>query len=434
MKRPLKFCHITTFFPPYSFGGDAVYVHRLANALAQHGHEVDVVHCADSYHALHPEPPPRGFPNHPSVTVHTLKSRWGILSPLISQQTGLTWPKSNQIRQILCSKKFDVIHYHNISLLGPQVLRLEPDYSDFVKVYTAHEHWLICPMHVLWKNNERLCEKPQCFRCTIEFGRPPQWWRYTDLLARCAKSVDLFFSPSRFTRDMHRDRGFAPSMELLPNFVPPTEGDSSVSAASPHLRPYFLFVGRLEKIKGLQTLFPIFQSYSHADLLVAGTGEYESELKRQAAASRNVVFLGSVQQSELRHLYRDAIAVIVPSMCYEVFGIVILEALRERTPVIVNRLGGLKEVAEESHGGFTYDSPAELLSAMDRLRLDRKLRHELGESGYQTYVERWSEAAHLRAYSGLLGNAAKAKFGYVPWEAIDRSGSELECAPPLESA
>lgn len=90
MGRPLKFCHLSTFYPPYSFGGDAVFLHRLANTLAQRGHEVDVIHCADSYHVLRPGPPPNQISNHPGVTVHTLKSPWGFLSPLVAQQTGRT--------------------------------------------------------------------------------------------------------------------------------------------------------------------------------------------------------------------------------------------------------------------------------------------------------------------------------------------------------
>ncbi|MGH9710971.1 MAG: glycosyltransferase family 4 protein, partial [Candidatus Acidiferrales bacterium] len=124
---------MTSFYPPFSFGGDAMYLYRLVNALARHGHEVDVVHCADSYHLLHPQPLSQSFLNHPNVTVHTLRSRWGLLSPFVAQQTGWTWPKTNKIRKVLLSKKFDVIHYHNISLLGPEVLRLAPDYSDFLK-------------------------------------------------------------------------------------------------------------------------------------------------------------------------------------------------------------------------------------------------------------------------------------------------------------
>jgi glycosyltransferase involved in cell wall biosynthesis len=418
--RPLRFCHLSIFYPPYGFGGDAMYLYRLANALARRGHEVDVIHCADSYHALRSEKPAQQFPNHPNVTVHTLKSRWRLLSPLLSQQTGGTWLKTNPIREVLMSKKFDVIHYHNISLFGPRVLRLEPDYREFVKVYTTHEHWLVCPMHVLWKNNQRLCEKPDCFRCTLKFRRPPQWWRYTRLLDNCLASVDEFLSPSRFTRWMHEERGFARPIEHLPYFVPPADAEASLAEPQPRPRPFFLFVGRLEKIKGLQTLFPVFRDYPHADLLVAGTGNYEAELRRQAAGLRNVVFLGSLQQKELEGLYRHAIAVLVPSLCYEVFGIILLEAFRQRTPAIVRALGGLEEVAEESQGGFAYRTQEELQAAMERLRTDPELRRAMGERGHEKYVECWSEEAHLGIYFRLLGQTAMRKFGCVPWGQTER--------------
>jgi len=418
--RPIRLCHLSIFYPPYSFGGDAKYLYRLVNALARRGHEVDVIHCADSYHVLEPRPPRADFPNHPNITVHTLRSRWGLLSPLLTQQTGGTWLKTNRIRQVLLGKHFDVIHYHNISLLGPRVLLLEPDYREFIKLYTTHEHWLVCPMHVLWKNNERLCDKPDCFRCTLAFHRPPQWWRYTRLLEKCTPAVDTFISPSRFTRQMHHERGFAHPMEHVPYFVPQAE-IVPATASAPYPRPFFLFVGRLEKIKGLQHVIPLFRNYPHADLLIAGTGEYESQLQRSAAGMSNVVFLGSLPQERLQALYRQAIAVLVPSICYEVFGIIIIEAHLQRTPVIVNALGGLKEVVEESGGGFSYQTEEELLSAMERLRTDAVLRREMGERGYRKSVERWTEDAHLAMYLRVLEETATKKLGMVPWAQPQRA-------------
>jgi glycosyltransferase involved in cell wall biosynthesis len=420
VSRPLRFLHLTIFYPPYSFGGDAMYLYRLMNALARRGHEVDVIHCADSYHALEPRAPAQSFPNHPNVTVHTLRSGWGMLSPLLTQQTGGTWFKTRRIREVMLGKKFDVIHYHNISLLGPRVLALAPDYSDFIKLYTTHEHWLVCPMHVLWKNNERVCDKPECMMCTLVHKRPPQWWRYSSLLERCAAQVDAYVSPSRFTRDMHHQRGFSRPIEHVPYFVPQAELAEASPAAMPHPRPYFLFVGRLEKIKGLQNLIPVFRGYPHADLLVAGSGNYEEELKQAAAGVKNVHFLGSLQQDRLRSLYRHAIAVIVPSICYEVFGIIILEAYMQKTPVIVHDLGGLKEVVEESQGGFAYRSTEELLASMERLRTDAALRRAMGERGYRTYMSRWNEEAHLEMYFQVIEQTAQKKFGRVPWHGSGR--------------
>ena len=245
----------------------------------------------------------------------------------------MTWPKTDEILEVFYGKKFDVIHYHNTSLFGPKVLQLEPDYRDFIKLYTTHEHWLVCPMHVLWKNNERVCEKPDCLRCTLKFRRPPQWWRYTRLLEKCTSAVDTFISPSLFTRQMHQERGFKRPMSVIPYFVPEPDRSASPDRASPHPRPYFLYVGRLEKIKGVDTLLPVFRRYEHADLLIAGTGTYEAELRQQAQGITNVQFLGLFRRRNCR-LIRHAIALLVPSACYEVLGIIILEAyLRRRLSI-----------------------------------------------------------------------------------------------------
>ena len=415
MSRPLRFCFLSIFYPPYSFGGDAIYLSRLTTALAQHGHEVDVIHCVDSYKAIAHQEPDRQFPNHPNVTVHSLRSRLGVLSPLIAQQTGSTWPKTNRILEVFYSKKFDVIHYHNISLLGPKVLQLEPDYHDFIKLYTAHEHWLVCPMHVLWKNNERICDKPDCLRCTLKFNRPPQWWRYTPLLDKCVSAVDAFISPSLFTRQMHQARGFRPPMQVLPHFVPEPTHLPMLDGASPHPRPYFLFVGRLEKIKGVDTLLSVFARYLDVDLLIAGTGTYEAELRRQAGAMANVHFLGALSQEHLWNLYSYAIALLVPSVCYEVLGMIVAESYVQRTPVIARDLGALTEVIEQSQAGFLYRNNDELLAAMERLRHDPVLRREMGNRGYRAFQEKWSENAHLEAYFRVLEETARRKLGVVPW-------------------
>ena len=416
MARPLRFCFLSIFYPPYSFGGDAIFVWRLANALAQRGHEVDVIHCVDSYKVLAKSEPAQPFADHANVTVHSLRSRLGFLSPLVAQQVGITWPKTDAILEVFYSKKFDIIHYHNTSLFGPKVLQLEPDYHDFIKLYTSHEHWLVCPMHVLWKNNERVCEKPECFRCTLKFKRPPQWWRYTQLLEKCTTAVDQFVSPSQFTRQKHQERGFQPSMEVLPYFVPALDGDVSAGGASPNPRPYFLYVGRLEKIKGVETMFPAFRRYRDADLLIAGTGSWDELLRQQADGMTNVRFLGNLTQEDLQQYSRHAIAVIVPSLCYEVFPITFLEACRAGTPSIARDIGGLTEMVEQSGGGLLYHNDEELLAAIERLHTDAALRREMGQRAYRAFGERWTEKVHMEAYFRVLDETARRKLGFVPWE------------------
>lgn len=405
--RPLRFCMMTTYYPPYNFGGDGIFVHRLSNELARRGHKVDVIHCIDSYLLKAGREPAERYADHPNVTVHGLKSPFGFLSPLATQQTGFPFFKMSRIRKIL-QKGFDVIHYHNISLLGPKIL----EYGSAIKLYTMHEYWLVCPTHVLFRFNRAACSRPYCFLCSFTYNRPPPWWRYTGLLKGAVKYVDAFIAPSRFSKEKHHQMGLNIPIVYLPPFVPPGKEDSASSAQpidrAPE-KPYFLFVGRLEKLKGLQTLIPIFRHYSKAQLLVAGTGTYETTLRRLAGNSVNIRLLGHVSDRQLQALYREAVAVIVPSLCFEGFPLVLIEAFREQTPAIVRDLGAMPELIEESGGGFAYDTEEELAAAMDQLLAAPGRRRTLGLRGYEAYTRNWTAEAHMQRYLALIQEIAAAK-------------------------
>ena len=409
--RPLNFLHLTTFYPPYSFGGDAMYLYRLCHALGDEGHHVDVVHCVDSYHLQHPGEPEIQFADHPNVKVHGLRSGYKWLSPLLTQQTGRAYLKRRPIRELLASKPYDVMHYHNTSLLGPEVLTWQPEQGNAVKLYTTHEHWLICPMHVLWKFNSRPCEKPECLRCTLHGKRPPQLWRYTGMLERASQHVDQFVSPSRFTANMHAERGFPKPVAHLPYFIDRVDQDWQSPGPRPQERPYFLFVGRLEEIKGLQTLIEAWKRVDKYDLLVAGTGNFGEQLRAQAADNPRIKFLGALPQRELGTLYFHSLACLVPSLTYETFGIIIIESFARKTPVIVRDLGALPEVVEDSGGGFVYRTDEELLQALENLGTSSVRRQELGEKGYAAFLKWWCREAHLKLYFQFIQKSAIKKFG-----------------------
>jgi glycosyltransferase involved in cell wall biosynthesis len=422
MSRPVNILHLTTFYPPYSFGGDAMYIYRLAHMLGDAGHHVDVIHCTDAYHLLHPGKPEIDFPGHPNVTVHSLSSRYRWLSPFLTQQTGYTGLKRRKILEVFNGRPYDVVHFHNMSLIGAKALTFEPKGGRAVTLYTAHEHWLICPTHVLWKFGSRPCEKPECFRCTLLAKRPPQWWRYTELLTKSSRHVDQFVAPSRFTANMHAARGFTQPVAHLPYFIERADEDWMKPGPRPQEKPYFLFVGRLEVIKGLQTLIPIWDHVPDYDLLVAGTGNYESTLRNLAAKNGNIKFLGPQTQKQLGNLYYHALACVLPSITYETFGMIIIEAYARKTPVIVRDLGPFPEAVEDSGGGFVYRTDEELLQAINRIATSPALRSELGEKGYAAFVRQWSKEAHLELYFEFLENIAVKKFGYIPWE------ERTECA------
>ncbi|MCC6500686.1 MAG: glycosyltransferase family 4 protein [Anaerolineales bacterium] len=393
-----------------------MYIYRLARALGDQGHHVDVVHCVDSYHLQHPGEPELAFIDHPNVTRHELRSPYRWLSPLLTHQTGLPMLKGRKIDEILNSKPFDVIHYHNISLLGPQILTLQPTRGEAVKIYTTHEHWLICPTHVLWKFDSAPCDRPDCLRCTLQAKRPPQLWRYFGFLERAVQHVDQFVAPSRFTAEIHAARGFPQPVEHLPHFIETKDSDWQNPGARPQEKPYFLFVGRLEKIKGLHTLIRIWDQIPQYDLLIAGAGNQETELKALSASLPTVKFLGPLSSERLGNYYFHALATLVPSITYETFGMVTLESFARKTPVIVRDLGALPETIQDSGGGFMYRTDAELLDAIRQIGGTPGLRDELGKRGYDALLRYWTCERHLELYFGFLERAARKKFNRAPWE------------------
>ncbi len=402
METPLKILMFTTFYPPYSFGGDAIGVQRMARALALRGHQVTVVHDEDSYLILGGKPQPEGAAD--GVRRVGLRAGNGFLSNLLTQQAGRPTVHAARIRALIAEIGPDILWYNNSSLVGgPGLLA----YGDAFKVYEAHEHWLVCPTHVLWRDGRALCDSRACLKCVINHRRPPQLWRYTGLMGRMLDRTDLIIAKSEFSRDKHRAFGLRQEMQVLPYFLPDLDA-AAVTPFAGHPRPYFLFVGRLEKIKGLQDVFPAMDKYPDADLLILGDGDYGDELRRLAAGNPRIQFLGRKSPDELNAYYRGALALIVPSVCYETFGIILIESFRLGTPVIARRLGPFPEIVEASGGGLLFGDEAGLLAAMRRMQAEPVARAAMAAAARQAFGARWREDRVLAAYGATFARAARA--------------------------
>ncbi|MBM3758557.1 MAG: glycosyltransferase family 4 protein [Acidobacteria bacterium] len=250
---------------------------------------------------------------------------------------------------------------------------------------TLHEYWVVCAAHSLMRNGTEVCTTRTCHTCTIRRGRPPQLWRSGGVVASGLDNIDLFLAPSQFVKDKVEE--FLPQIpiEVLPNFLP----DRPVVDAP--REDFFLIVARLEYLKGVQTVIPLFRDTGRP-LKIAGDGDYAAELRKLAAGAPNIEFLGRVPSAELSTLYRRACAVIIPSICHETFGLVILEALQQGTPVYASNYGALPGIIDQTRGGRVFHSIEELAKMLD------------GELTVQADLSAFQSRVHLQRYLDLIAS------------------------------
>jgi glycosyltransferase involved in cell wall biosynthesis len=159
--------------------------------------------------------------------------------------------------------------------------------------------------------------------------------------------------------------------------------------------PYFLYSGRIEEGKGCRELldaFLRFRKRSKTPATLVLTGVDNMRLPQRS----DIEFLGFVDEKRKLALMAGAAAFVLPSE-YESFSIVTLEAMAQRTPVLVNgRCEVLHDHIERSGAGFDYRTPEELAALMERvLALDADERTRIGDAGRRYVLDRYSEE-HVR--------------------------------------
>jgi glycosyltransferase involved in cell wall biosynthesis len=124
-----------------------------------------------------------------------------------------------------------------------------------------------------------------------------------------------------------------------------------------------------------------------------------------------VRFLGRQPQEALASYYRNALALVVPTVGFETFGIILIEAFSHGTPVIARRRGPYPEIVEQAGAGLLFESAEELRAALRAFTESPELRARLGERGRAAVQEHWSEAAVVPQYLALIEEIAARKYG-----------------------
>jgi glycosyltransferase involved in cell wall biosynthesis len=202
-------------------------------------------------------------------------------------------------------------------------------------------------------------------------------------------------------------------VEVVPGGV---DDDFFRPARRPESREGVLFVGRLLPHKGVDRLLAALPP--ELPLKICGQPydpDYVRHL-RSLAAGKRVEFLLDQDDDQLRELYRNAIAVVLPSVYVdyyghahawpELMGYSLLEGMACETPAICSRVGGMPEYVEHGVTGFIFDELAELTTTLERLAGDPSLVAQIGNAGRQKVERDYGLAAvgktTRRLYDQLL--------------------------------
>jgi glycosyltransferase involved in cell wall biosynthesis len=293
----------------------------------------------------------------------------------------------------------DVAHLHNIyHQLSPSLLRPLKQRRIPV-VMTLHDYKLICPNYTLFSNGA-ICERCKghryyeavlqaCVRGSRVASALCATEAYAHRFTRAYSGVDTYIAPSRFMRDKLVEFGMHPALiAYLPNFLNLEDYAPCYEAGG-----YFVYAGRLERVKGIGTLLEAMRSNGSEaalELKVAGDGEQRAELEQEARSHRlrNVSFLGRLPRDDLGRLIQGAAFVVVPSQWYENAPMSVLEAFAYGKPVIGTRIGGIPELIEDGMTGLLVEpgDAGGLRRAIDRLASNPALAIEMGRNA-RRYVE-----------------------------------------------
>ena len=93
-------------------------------------------------------------------------------------------------------------------------------------------------------------------------------------------------------------------------------------------------------------------------------------------------------RSDISNLLKQAQLLVVPSRAFESFGLVCVEAITHRCPVVATRVGGIPEVVKDGFGGFTVPlNPILFAERIIQLLSDEDLRNKVAEKGYEVFLK-----------------------------------------------
>ena len=350
---------------PYDFtwpGGVTAHVTQLARALDRSGHEVQV---------LAPHSPSRECQD------ADLLVPLGRSVPLPSggsiARVSLSWWLYPKIRALLKREQFDIIHLHEP--MAPLLPLCVLEFSKAVNVGTFHASY----------------SRQHLYRMTHPIIK--RWHQ------RLHGNIAVSKAARRYVNNT-----FPGDYEIIPNGIDFNHFSADVAPLPQYQdgKLNILFVGRLEKRKGLQYLLDAYGKLKwelpDIRLIVVGPGNPDKESYRIMSSHnlQDVEFVGRVSYEDLPRYYASADIFCSPATGAESFGIVLLEAMAAGKPVVASDIEGYRGILTDGEQGLLVpkkDSDA-LAKALEVLARDPELRRRLGGQGNRSAEEyRWEVVA-----------------------------------------
>ncbi len=302
---------------------------------------------------------------------------------------------ASRIKEVVEREKFDIYHLHEPCM--PMLCSSMLKFADAPIVGTFHASGVI----------------PNYY-----FGWPVTTYKLKRRRHRIAGKIAVS-KPA-----MDYAKKYVPGdYQVIPNGIDPDYFHPDVKPIEKYLdgKLNILFVGRLEKRKGLKYLIDAYKivkkTFPDSRLLVVGPGvrfrrKYENKVKREHI--EDVVFVGKVPFEELPRYYKTADVYCSPAVSGESFGIVLLEAMAVGTPVVASDIPGYASVLTNGKQGLLVrPRKSKLLArAICRILSDKELRLQMGANGISTSREYdWKKVARqvYDYYLKVLGEKSVSK-------------------------
>lgn len=314
-----------------------------------------------------------------------------------------------EVRRLIKVNKIDYAIVHNLyHKITPSALI--PLKKGGVPVFMVlHNYRVLCPIATLFRDGgickECLTSKEHEFRCvannctkntaeSVFMALRSMFVRKSGILT---KNVTKFITLSDFQKDILVTQGFeAAKIAVIPNSIE----IGSTTPPSVIKSDYFAFVGRMTPEKGIDVLFDLALRMPERKFKVAG----DNTLPQHIKAPSNIEFCGYLSGEVLSEFYDKAMLLIMTSKCYEGFPVVVLEAFKHKTAVIVPRLGALPTIVDDNINGLVYDTfdLAPLVEKINALSMADAMM--MGEKGYEKIVGNYDAQTYYNSYINLFEN------------------------------